>query len=152
VAAAVENRLNLSQKQIDDSIEVPPPSPSLSLCSVCSTDEQKKRREREARRVEEEQNSIAAQALQTKIAKTLQDWRMVPGSGKERSFGEMLTLLPSLLGPQLCPPGAITTAPLTVSSPPPDIKRAYMKAVRCVHPDKIPGTLPPPLLHLSLLL
>lgn len=51
----------------------------------------------------------------------------------------MLTLLPDLLGSQICPPGSITSTPLTVSSPPADVKKAYMKAVRCVHPDKIPG-------------
>jgi hypothetical protein len=61
VAAAVENRLNLSQKQIDESIEVPT-RPSLRP----SLDEQKKRREREQKRVEEEQNSLAAQALQVR--------------------------------------------------------------------------------------
>lgn len=81
------------------------------------------------------------------MQQALQEWRIVPGTGKERSFGEMLTLLPTLLGAQICPPGSITATPLTVSSPPADIKRAYMKAVRCVHPDKIPGhTLPSPLL------
>lgn len=53
----------------------------------------------------------------------------------------MLTLLPSILGPDICPQGSITSTPLTISSPPSDIKKAYMKAVRCVHPDKIPGKL-----------
>ena len=51
----------------------------------------------------------------------------------------MLSLLPTLLGPDICPVGSITSTPLNISSPPSDVKKAYMKAVRCVHPDKIPG-------------
>lgn len=67
------------------------------------------------------------------------DWRTPPGAAKERSLPELLSLVHVLLGPDLCPPTAIVSAPLTISASPAEVKKAFFKAVRIVHPDKIAG-------------
>jgi hypothetical protein len=74
---------------------------------------------------------------------------------RTRSIPELLTAIPSLLDPSLVPEGAICREPLTLSSPPSDVKKAYLRAIRLVHPDKLVGhniSPPPPLLthHFSL--
>ena len=55
----------------------------------------------------------------------------------------MLQTLPSVL-PEIVMDGMIVSAdapPLTVASPPADVKKAYMKAVRLIHPDKLSATI-----------
>ncbi|CAE7498928.1 unnamed protein product, partial [Symbiodinium microadriaticum] len=99
VAAAVENRLHSSQKQVEESLE-------------------RKRREREKLKAKEEEENAIADQLQGKIRQTLVNWRTPPGSAKERPLPELLSSLHLLLGSDLCPPQAIVSAPLTLSAAP----------------------------------
>mmetsp|Transcript_16347 Transcript_16347/g.24641 ORF Transcript_16347/g.24641 Transcript_16347/m.24641 type:complete len:1163 (+) Transcript_16347:260-3748(+) len=122
VAAAVESRISSSQKNIDEAVE-------------------KKRREREKQRALEEQRSIAAEQLHGTVKQYIVTWKTNPTNGKEKHIGELLTSLPGLLGPDVCPPGTVGSAPLGLMSTPVEIKKAYMKAVRVIHPDKLSATI-----------
>jgi hypothetical protein len=57
---------------------------------------------------------------------------------RTRSIPELLAALPSL-DPTLFPEGAISREELTLSSSPSDVKKAYLRAIRLVHPDKLVG-------------
>lgn len=60
---------------------------------------------------------------------------------RTRSIPELLTAIPTILDTTLIPEGAIFREPLTLSSSPSDVKKAYLRAVRLVHPDKLVGTI-----------
>ena len=62
------------------------------------------------------------------------------GRKRPRVLGELLNAIPALLGPSVVPPDcSLATTPLQRSDPPALVKKAYRKAVRLVHPDKIAG-------------
>ena len=58
---------------------------------------------------------------------------------RTRSIPELLTAIPSIIDTSIVPEGSIYKEPLTISTPPIDVKKAYLRAVRLVHPDKLVG-------------
>ncbi len=73
------------------------------------------------------------------MAEQIKNWKQPPGKKRPRVLGELLNAIPALLGPSIIPEGGITSRPLEKTDPPADIKKAYRRAVRLVHPDKIAG-------------
>ena len=70
----------------------------------------------------------------------MQLWKHPVGRKRPRVLGELLNAIPALLGPSVVPPDcSLATTPLQRSDPPALVKKAYRKAVRLVHPDKIAG-------------
>lgn len=56
---------------------------------------------------------------------------------RTRSIPELLTTIPTIIDTSIVPEGSIFKEPLTLSTPPNEVKKAYLRAVRLVHPDKL---------------
>ncbi len=64
-------------------------------------------------------------------------WKHVTGTSKQRSLPELISSLHTLL--EIVPEGALP--PLSESSSCSDVKKGYLKAVRIIHPDKLPANM-----------
>jgi hypothetical protein len=77
---------------------------------------------------------------QASVTQQIQLWKHPVGKKRGRVLGELLNATPALLGPSIVPPDcSLAATPLLKTDPPALVKKAYRKAVRLVHPDKIAG-------------
>lgn len=83
---------------------------------------------------------ICSAPPQHEVTQQILQWKHPPGKKRPRVLGELLNSLPVLLGPSIIPPScSLVTEPLKRSDAAGEVKRAYRRAVRLVHPDKIAG-------------
>eukprot|EP00602_Paraphysomonas_sp_CaronLab_P003686 CAMPEP_0185032910 /NCGR_PEP_ID=MMETSP1103-20130426/21438_1 /TAXON_ID=36769 /ORGANISM="Paraphysomonas bandaiensis, Strain Caron Lab Isolate" /LENGTH=548 /DNA_ID=CAMNT_0027568993 /DNA_START=327 /DNA_END=1973 /DNA_ORIENTATION=- len=118
VTSALNQRLDESKKYTDEKIE-------------------RRRVELEQVRLEEERIAAEMEKLKAGVRLAIERWRHPTDMKRPRSLGELLSNIPDLLGPTICPEFSISRSPLTLSTSPTEIKKAYLKAVRLVHPDKL---------------
>ena len=96
----------------------------------------KRKEEIEQKNKQQELRQKTADQLKAKIKIKIEKWKGVTNdSTVTNHIGDLLTALPSILS--FIPVNTITTSPLNSSSSQADIKKAYLKAIRLVHPDKL---------------
>ena len=106
---------------------------------------------RQARRMAELQENKAAadaeasakQDMQASIKQTIQRWAKHPTiMNRTKCVSDLLATAHTIIS--LIPPDGIVldaaNKPLTDASPVADVKKAFFRAVRFVHPDKIPSS------------
>jgi hypothetical protein len=103
--------------------------------SEAEADTQRRQRERveNIRKAEETKSAADAEAIKMKGAVDLR----VGSWARGKTAAEMLSALAAIL-PDLC--GDLP--PLVRDAPPADIKRAFHRAVRIIHPDKLAPCVP----------
>lgn len=126
------------------------PTPEVNALIKRRLEEEQRKAETaaEKRKLEQKQNKFVeeelqqyTQEIQHEVTQQIQLWKHPPGKKRPRVLGELLNALPALLGPSVVPPeSSLATTPLQKSDPPEVVRKAYRKAVRLVHPDKIAGT------------
>lgn len=75
--------------------------------------------------------------IKIRVASIIKYWIQPSNMNRCRSIPELLTTIPTILDTSIVPEGSIFKEPLTLSTPPTDVKKAYLRAVRLVHPDKL---------------
>lgn len=113
-------------------------------------DEERRQRESatEKRLLEQKQNKFVEEELREYTNQIKDDvdqqiklWKHPVGKKKPRVLGELINAIPSLLGPTVIPPeSSLVVKPLQKGDSPSEVKKAYRRAVRLVHPDKIAGS------------
>lgn len=121
-AASHEAKLNKASAEVDEAVL-------------------RRKQEMEQERQLAESRATETQVLQTKIKKMVGLWRTPMGARRERDIAELLSTVHQIVS--FIPENAIVNSAqiITTKSPPSEIKRAYMKAVRFVHPDKLPESI-----------
>jgi hypothetical protein len=77
------------------------------------------------------------------VRSKLRDWCFPNGkSGSPRSLPSLLSSLHSIV-PDIVEQGAVCAQPMANATPPKDVKKAYMRAVRLIHPDKVSNSVGP---------
>ncbi len=96
----------------------------------------KRKEEIEHKKQQQELREKTADQLKANIKIKIEKWKGVSNNGTVTNhIGDLLTTLPSIL--TFIPMNTISPTPLNSSSSPTDIKKAYLKAIRLVHPDKL---------------
>ena len=118
IVEAMDARLQESQEQVNAAV-------------------QRRKLEREQGRLKEQKKTQLAEEMRETVKSIINNWKQ-PNGKNILSLGELLQTLPNIL-PDVVPVGAICSPsnPLSSSSLPSDVKKAYMKAVRFIHPDKL---------------
>lgn len=103
-------------------------------------DEAVQRRKQEIKEQQQQQEATkqAAAAVRPEIQKALQLWRRPKNWQRDRDIGELLSSLHTIV----CSVTAemiVGDKVLTAQSPAADIKKAYLRAARQIHPDKFTG-------------
>eukprot|EP00604_Paraphysomonas_vestita_P003940 CAMPEP_0174824102 /NCGR_PEP_ID=MMETSP1107-20130205/30643_1 /TAXON_ID=36770 /ORGANISM="Paraphysomonas vestita, Strain GFlagA" /LENGTH=304 /DNA_ID=CAMNT_0016049589 /DNA_START=457 /DNA_END=1371 /DNA_ORIENTATION=- len=75
--------------------------------------------------------------IKIKVATIIRNWTQPSNMNRTRSIPELLTTIPTIIDTSIVPEGSIFKEPLTLSTPPNEVKKAYLRAVRLVHPDKL---------------
>jgi len=100
----------------------------------------KRKEEIEQKKQQQEQREKTADQLKANIKVKIEKWKGVGNNSTiSNHIGDLLTTLPSILN--FIPVNTVTSTPLNSSSPQADIKKAYLKAIRLVHPDKLSSDL-----------
>ena len=116
VMEAVDARLQESQQQIDSAVH-------------------RRRQERAEEKKQQDERMATSELIQSEVKSKIVSWSSLPNRGK--SIEELLNTLDTIL-PECVPRGCLSAGPLVLgSSSPSEVKKAYMKAVRLIHPDKL---------------
>ena len=95
----------------------------------------------EQQRQGEEYKALRAQALSQPIQMAITQWQYTTSNGsnkRKKDIGELLSSLHTIIS--TVTEGSIVSQPITVATAEPnEMKKAYMKAVRQIHPDKYTG-------------
>lgn len=99
---------------------------------------QRRKQEIKEQQQQQEATKQAAAAVRPEILKAIQVWRRPKNWQRDRDIGELLSSLHTIV----CSVTAemiVGDKVLTAQSPPADIKKAYLRAARQIHPDKFTG-------------
>ncbi len=100
----------------------------------------KRKEEIEQKKQQQELREKTADQLKAKIKVKIEKWKGVTNNSTVTNhIADLLTTLPSILN--FIPINTVTTTPLNSASSQADIKKAYLKAIRLVHPDKLSSDL-----------
>lgn len=101
---------------------------------------QRRKQERHDQQQQEKATSQAAEAVRPEIQKAIQQWRYPKNLRRERDIGELLSTLHTIVCSVSQDPffggSELSKLQLTAQSPPVEIKKAYLRAARLIHPDK----------------
>jgi len=106
---------------------------------------QRRKVEMEQRKQQEQDKSAQVDAAQEMINKKVAEWKFVSGSTRQvKAMQDLLADLPLVVPSLIANVDAVgIRQPLDASNPlsPDEIRKVYLKVVRCIHPDKLSADL-----------
>lgn len=122
LAAAVAARVEASQRQVEEAM-------------------MRRKQERETEQAIQQAREEVAEQFQVHVRSMIDKWkRSRTVRDAEKGMPELITTLPDIMGFYIFPEHIANLA-LTSASSPSEVKKAYLKTVKVIHPDKLPGTL-----------
>lgn len=150
LAAAVAARVEASQRQVEEAMLV-----CCLLLQYFSKNSQRRKQERETEQAIQQAKEEVAEQFQSHVRSMIDKWkRSRTVRDSEKGMPELIITLPDIMGFYIFPEHIANLA-LTSSSSPSEVcfvlsdvlylllqvKKAYLKTVKVIHPDKLPGTL-----------
>mmetsp|Transcript_30640 Transcript_30640/g.33488 ORF Transcript_30640/g.33488 Transcript_30640/m.33488 type:complete len:191 (-) Transcript_30640:144-716(-) len=96
---------------------------------------QKRMQQYEEERKQQEERAAAAEVFKGEVRAAIERWRKSSTFGKLKDIGEMLSTLHLII--ISLNENSVVSSPLNAHSNPSEIKKAFMKAARHIHPDKL---------------